>query len=224
MSTTRTDLGGTDSGQGVDRDESPPGPRTDGSGQPSPGPPSLKEVGLFLDLPFLVTSLWTFAFTADDPFITLRYAANLVRGNGLVFNPGQYIQGFTSPLDIVVAVLSYVIPGGDDLFKLKIASLVFGLLALREASLLVYGLTIPRWSKRVACVAMGNQLDPLIRFRECPRDDLGGVAPDGTGPAAGSCRTHHIPGFIHSVCVRSRPDPDRLARTAGLYGGAGSGA
>ena len=156
MSTTRTDLGGTDSGQGLDRDESPPGPRADRSGQPSPSPPSLKEVGLFLYLPFLVTSLWTFAFTADDPFITLRYAANLVRGNGLVFNPGQHIQGFTSPLDIVVAAVSYVIPGGDDLFKLKIASLVFGLLALREASLLLYGLTIPRWSKRVACVAMGT--------------------------------------------------------------------
>jgi arabinofuranosyltransferase len=32
----------------------------------------------------------------DDPMISMRYAYNLARGNGLVWNPGEYVQGFTN--------------------------------------------------------------------------------------------------------------------------------
>ena len=38
-------------------------------------------------------------FLCDDAFIAFRYARNLARGNGLVFNPGfERVEGFTSPL------------------------------------------------------------------------------------------------------------------------------
>ena len=37
-------------------------------------------------------------FVSDDAFISLRYAANLLAGHGLVFNPGERVEGFTSPL------------------------------------------------------------------------------------------------------------------------------
>lgn len=32
----------------------------------------------------------------DDAFISFRYARNLVEGNGLVFNPGERVEGFTN--------------------------------------------------------------------------------------------------------------------------------
>ncbi len=32
----------------------------------------------------------------DDAYISLRYARNLVRGVGLVYNPGEYVQGYTN--------------------------------------------------------------------------------------------------------------------------------
>jgi hypothetical protein len=32
----------------------------------------------------------------DDPMISMRYAYNLAHGNGLVWNPGEYVQGFTN--------------------------------------------------------------------------------------------------------------------------------
>lgn len=35
-------------------------------------------------------------WTQDDSFITLRYARNLVEGNGLVYNPGEYVEGYTN--------------------------------------------------------------------------------------------------------------------------------
>ncbi len=34
----------------------------------------------------------------DDAFIAFRYAHHLVSGHGLVFNPGERVEGFTSPL------------------------------------------------------------------------------------------------------------------------------
>ncbi|MFT5289696.1 MAG: arabinofuranosyltransferase [Planctomycetota bacterium] len=32
----------------------------------------------------------------DDAYISLRYADNFVQGNGLVFNPGEYVEGYTN--------------------------------------------------------------------------------------------------------------------------------
>ena len=36
--------------------------------------------------------------TIDDAFITFRYSRNLLAGNGFVYNPGQRVQGTTTPL------------------------------------------------------------------------------------------------------------------------------
>ncbi len=38
------------------------------------------------------------AWVCDDAFISFRYAWNLARGRGLVFNAGEYVEGFTNLL------------------------------------------------------------------------------------------------------------------------------
>jgi hypothetical protein len=38
------------------------------------------------------------AWICDDAFISLRYAENLVQGFGLVYNPGEYVEGYTNLL------------------------------------------------------------------------------------------------------------------------------
>lgn len=38
----------------------------------------------------------------DDAFIFFRYAQNLLDGQGLVFNPGERVEGFTSPLWLMI--------------------------------------------------------------------------------------------------------------------------
>ena len=35
--------------------------------------------------------------TVDDAFITFRYSENLVDGSGPVFNPGERVEGYSSP-------------------------------------------------------------------------------------------------------------------------------
>ena len=50
-------------------------------------------------LPWLVALAWlasTAWFLCDDAFISFRYARNLVEGHGLVFNPGERVEGYTN--------------------------------------------------------------------------------------------------------------------------------
>ena len=50
-------------------------------------------------LPWLALLAWTTSiawFIADDAFITFRYVRNLLEGHGLVFNPGERVEGYTN--------------------------------------------------------------------------------------------------------------------------------
>ena len=40
-------------------------------------------------------------FLCDDAFISFRYTRNLLKGHGLVFNPGEYVEGYTNFLWIL---------------------------------------------------------------------------------------------------------------------------
>lgn len=128
---------------------------------PSVEPPG-RDLFLFRYLPFLVVASLTFAASPDDTFFTLRYAANLVHGSGLAINPGEYVLDFTNPLDLIVAAVLYLIPGGSALLKMKAASLLFGMLSVREASRLLNGLGLPRWASRVGCFVAATC--PVIAF------------------------------------------------------------
>ena len=41
-------------------------------------------------------------FVQDDSYITLRYSRNLVEGNGIVFNPGEHVEGYTNFLWMLI--------------------------------------------------------------------------------------------------------------------------
>jgi tetratricopeptide (TPR) repeat protein len=50
-----------------------------------------------------------FQFVQDDSFITFRYVENLIQGNGLVFNPGERVEGYTTFLwTILLAVPAFL--------------------------------------------------------------------------------------------------------------------
>lgn len=56
-------------------------------------------VGALLVVPVVVGAiLWALelAWISDDAFISFRYARNLVEGRGLVFNPGERVEGYTN--------------------------------------------------------------------------------------------------------------------------------
>ena len=45
----------------------------------------------------------------DDPYIGFRYGANLERGHGLVYNPGEQVEGYTAWLWVVLAWVAAVL-------------------------------------------------------------------------------------------------------------------
>ncbi|HET9210254.1 MAG TPA: hypothetical protein VFR03_07640 [Thermoanaerobaculia bacterium] len=58
---------------------------------------------IFLAAAFIWMGRSTFgADLVDDAYIFLRYAANLAAGRGLVFNVGEHVEGYTSPLWVLI--------------------------------------------------------------------------------------------------------------------------
>lgn len=61
--------------------------------------------------------LWYTLYTKhiwEDFFITFRHSQNLCEGNGLVYNPGERVHGFTSPLGVLLPALCYVATGSQS--------------------------------------------------------------------------------------------------------------
>ena len=67
--------------------------------QPAPRTAPLTLWLLLSGLPWLLLLGWLTSvtwFLCDDAFISFRYVRNLVEGHGLVFNPGEYVEGYTN--------------------------------------------------------------------------------------------------------------------------------
>ena len=100
-----------------------------------------------------------FCVTTDDPFITYRYAANLLAGHGPVFNIGERVEGFTSPLHLLLmALLLKLFPAVDILFKAKLVGLGLGALALWQTGKLAraFGLSASEGLIAQVLVAVNN--------------------------------------------------------------------
>ncbi|HEV8538821.1 MAG TPA: hypothetical protein VGR15_07865 [Bacteroidota bacterium] len=85
---------------------------------------------------FYFTASLHFTYTPDDTYIYLRFAKNVIQGNGISFNPGVPTYGFTSPLWLFIISLGgsmgvdlYVAAKGIDLVFASLALVVFYLLA-----------------------------------------------------------------------------------------------
>jgi len=74
----------------------------------------------------------------EDYYITLRSSRNLVEGNGLVFNPGERVHTFTSPLGVLVpAFFTWVVGPANEQAALWLFR-VFNASLLALAALLVW--------------------------------------------------------------------------------------
>ena len=72
------------------------------------------EVGLYV---LAAIAAWIVRFVQDDAFITYRYARNLARGNGLVFNPGERVEGYTNFLWTVMHVIPEKLGWSSPIFS-----------------------------------------------------------------------------------------------------------
>ncbi|HLP76640.1 MAG TPA: hypothetical protein VK327_06925, partial [Candidatus Paceibacterota bacterium] len=69
---------------------------------------------------FLVLFAVAFAYTSytghvwEDYLITYRASKNLATGNGLVFNPGEHVHSFTSPLGVLLPAVASLLTGNSS--------------------------------------------------------------------------------------------------------------
>ena len=100
--------------------------------------------GAAFGLPYLILLVGVysiFCVTTDDPFITYRYAANLLAGHGPVFNVGERVEGYSSPLHLLLmALLLKILPSVDILFKAKLLGVSLAALALWQTRRLALAL------------------------------------------------------------------------------------
>ena len=65
-------------------------------------------------LPWWALFVWISSvawFLCDDAFISFRYVRNLLEGHGLVFNPGEYVEGYTNFLWILELAAIWAVAG-----------------------------------------------------------------------------------------------------------------
>lgn len=69
---------------------------------------------VILGLAVSVSEIWRYhGYYSDDSYITLRYTHNLLEGNGLVWNPGERVEGYSNFLFVII--LSFLGRLGIDL-------------------------------------------------------------------------------------------------------------
>jgi len=86
-----------------------------------------------------VLSALVWGYTVDDAFIVFRYARNLVEGHGAVFNVGERVEGYSSPLwlSLATAAEALHLPGEQ---ACKVSSLLIVVVFIRSVSRRLEGL------------------------------------------------------------------------------------
>lgn len=73
----------------------------------------------------------------EDYFITFRHSQNLCEGYGLVYNPGERVHGFTSPLGVLLPAVCYVVTGKGSYLPALWLFRAASILAFATAGLLI---------------------------------------------------------------------------------------
>ena len=105
----------------------------------------------------------------DDAFISLRYAQNLAAGNGLVFNVGEWVEGYTNFLWTLLLALGLALgaegPGfaiGAGQVAASLTLVAAMLLHRRVAGAARGGLTSRQLGWRVASTPLAVALSPIF--------------------------------------------------------------
>jgi len=81
---------------------------------------------LFPAIAVLAVLAWLNRFIQDDAFISFRYARNLARGLGLVWNPGERVEGYTNFLWTVLMAIPHKLGVSPVGFSFGLGLVLFG--------------------------------------------------------------------------------------------------
>lgn len=94
----------------------------------------------------------------DDSYISLRYAHWLVQGEGLVYNPGEHVEGFSNPTWVALMALTLAM-GSSSLFGAKVLGVFCHAFSIVAAAGLAVELVQPKHrASRIAAAAAAGLL------------------------------------------------------------------
>jgi arabinofuranosyltransferase len=175
-----------------------------------------------LTIGFFVWNVHHYSFLGDDAFISFRYAQNLYEGRGLVWNPGERVEGYTNFLWVLLMSVGMLLRLSPEAFSniIGVASGAATLVILVRLSakhagrdnpliwlaplVLATSRTFTAWCTGGLATAFFTMLvlAALVRFAE-ERDKHIGF------PCASS--------FIFALAALARPEGNIFAATAGLF-------
>ena len=82
---------------------------------------------------FIVSAIFFFNFTAEDSYITYRYAENFVNTGSLVFNEGEPINAMTSPFHALLSAALFYATG-----NIVLSNKILALLLLLLSAILIW--------------------------------------------------------------------------------------
>ncbi len=82
-----------------------------------------------------------FSTLAEDAFISFRYSQNLAEGNGLVFNAGERVEGYSNFLWVVLVAIPHWLVGANIIFTARALGILCALATVVVAYLLAMRIT-----------------------------------------------------------------------------------
>ena len=147
----------------------------------------------------------------DDAFISLRYARHLARGEGLVWNPGEAVEGYTDFLWVILLSLAGATPAAAWAFGALCGALLLVFLANPPERLRVPGLAgallplavaahlaLPYWAAKGLETALFTLLVTGGLFLHA---GAGGAEPGASGPRGALLGIHLL-----SLAALTRPE------------------
>ena len=106
----------------------------------------------------LLVLVFSFVELVDDAYISFRYSRNFAAGEGLVFNPGEYVEGYTNLLWTLLMAVSEVFGLPTPAVSVIVGG-VFAFLALFTVWRICLRLGLSPWGSAAAVVALGAYPD-----------------------------------------------------------------
>lgn len=171
-------------------------------------------------------------WASEDAYITFRYARNLAQGAGLVFNPGEWVMGFTSPLWTVWNAVGIAF-GADPVVWAQGSSMIAGAVALwlalrllaRHATPLsatAFGLAYVAWPLFAASTASGLEMEFLFAMMVVTAWAIEQGSP-AAGVSLGLLALTRPEGLVAAVVLAWKADTRaRIVGAAILAAGAGA--
>jgi hypothetical protein len=104
----------------------------------------------------VVAAIHLVNLTMDDAFISFRYSENLAAGLGLVFNPGERVEGYTNFLwTVLMAVPAVFGAGNHDVGMLVIGKLLSLAFTLGSVALVCWDTAPTSGQRRLALLPLG---------------------------------------------------------------------